>query len=151
MDVCGRSDWVIVRQDMISQFGALTLDVEPLHADPEWCKKNSPYAVPIAYGFLTLSLLTHFLHDVTNDAFKGSNDAEGYPVNYGFEKVRFVEPVRVGDAIRASFESRNRVSKSDGRTLLTVGATIEIRGRAKPALVADWLFMWVPAQGMVAD
>ncbi|MBU4165379.1 MAG: MaoC family dehydratase [Alphaproteobacteria bacterium] len=133
---------------MISQFGDLTLDMEPLHTDPEWCRTNSPYAVPIAYGFLTLSLLTHFLHDATRDAFKGTHLADGYPINYGFDKVRFVEPVRVGDAIRASFESRSAVDRSEGRTLLTVGATVEIRDRSKPALTADWLFMWVPAQSV---
>jgi acyl dehydratase len=148
MDVQGRSDWIIVRQDMISQFGDLTLDMEPLHTDPEWCRTNSPYAVPIAYGFLTLSLLTYFLHDATSDVFKGSHLADGYPINYGFDKVRFVEPVRVGDAIRASFESRSAVDRSEGRTLLTVGATVEIRDRSKPALTADWLFMWVPTQSV---
>ena len=62
-DVVGVSSWVHIDQAMISGFGKVTLDPDPMHIDPDWATKNAPYGGTIAFGFLTMSLLTHMMHD----------------------------------------------------------------------------------------
>ena len=141
-DTLGASDWMRIDQAQIDAFGALTEDLEPLHNDPTWCMTNSPYRKPIAYGFLTLSLLTKFIHEATADAMRGHTSTKSYPLNYGFDRVRFVAPVVVGNRIRAHFTLGERKQRSDG-DLLRIEVKVEIEGQDRPALVADWLTMWV--------
>src|SRR3569833_976367 len=94
------SEWVVIDQNMISQFGALTLDPDPMHMDPEWAKANGPYGGTISYGFLTMSLLSHLVHLV-----RGADvgPRTGHYLNYGFDRLRLVSPVRVGSRIRGRF------------------------------------------------
>src|SRR5258707_8806913 len=95
----GTGEWVEVTQDQINQFADVTHDHQFIHVDPE-AAKATPFGTTIAHGFLTLALLTHL--DVSipkGDASRFSGMVMG--VNYGFEKVRFVSPVKVGSRIRA--------------------------------------------------
>ena len=62
-DIAGTSKWVTVDQAMINGFGTITLDPDPMHVDPIWARENGPFGGSIAFGFLTVSLLTHLLHD----------------------------------------------------------------------------------------
>jgi acyl dehydratase len=139
----GVSPWYEVTQAIIDSFGGLTEDLEPLHNDPEWCRKNSPYKVPIAYGFLTLSLFTKWLHEVSRGRFTGVRDTVAYPINYGFDRTRLISPVRVGSRIRARVAISKCEPHRSGHMLYTLAFTIEIEGEERPALVSDWLLLWV--------
>ena len=139
----GVSPWMTMDQATISAFGELTDDVEPLHMDPDWCAANSPFGRTIAYGFLTLSLLTKFLHEATGNAFRGTEDSGGFPINYGFDRIRLPEAVREGDRIRGRFRVSDVVDRGSDQTQFTINCEIEIDGRDKPAVVADWLYLWV--------
>ena len=138
----GTSAWVQLDQARISAFGELTNDVEPLHTDPEWCRTHSPVGRTMSYGFLTLSLLTSFFHEVTARALAGSPDEAGYPLNYGFDRVRFVTPVPVDSRIRGQFTFMQRRTRRDG-DLLRFAVVVELEGADRPALTAEWWTLWV--------
>lgn len=139
----GVSPWMTIDQLRIDVFGSVTDDIEPLHNDTEWCHENSPYGRPIAHGFLTLSLLTKFLHQITGNAIAGRHDSRGHPINYGFDRVRFLTPVPVGERIRCHIRLVGREARDSG-TMLRLETTVEIEGTPdRPALIADWLALWV--------
>ena len=141
-DRLGSSRWMRVTQKQIDAFGEVTDDIEPLHNDPVWCARHSPYLRPIAYGFLTLSLLTRFMHEATDDALRGHVGTRSYPLNYGFDRIRFVAPVVADARIRAHFILLERKRRDEG-DMLRVEVTVEIDGEDRPALIADWLTLWV--------
>ena len=133
----GTGDWFLVDQDRINAFAETTEDRQFIHVDPEQCAQLSPWGVPIAHGFLTLSLLTPLAASVPSDPAVYEGILMG--VNYGFEKVRFVAPVKVGSKIRATSVVA-AVEQKDASTLqVTKTYTVEIEGEGKPALVADWI------------
>ena len=131
----GVSDWITIEQDRVNQFADVTEDHQFIHVNPEMAKL-SPFGGPIAHGFLTLSLLSKFSE-------QGSLVIDGVKmgVNYGFEKVRFLAPVKVGKKVRGHFRLKSADEKRPGQYLLTYEVTVEIEGEEKPALVADWLAM----------
>ena len=131
----GTSDWITVEQDRVNQFADVTEDHQFIHVNPEMAKMT-PFGGPIAHGFLTLSLLSKFSE-------QGGVVIEGVKmgVNYGFEKVRFLAPVKVGKKVRGHFKLKAAEEKRPGQFLLTYEVTVEIEGEDKPALVADWLGM----------
>jgi acyl dehydratase len=139
----GTSDWLLVDQARITAFGALTNDLEPLHVDPEWCAAHSPIARTMSYGFLTLSLLTAFFHEVTAGVMAGGVESSAYPLNYGFDRVRFVAPVPVNSRVRGVFNFVERRPRQDG-DLLRFEVVVELEGSARPALSAEWWTLWVP-------
>jgi acyl dehydratase len=132
----GVGEWFEVDQDRINQFADVTLDHQFIHVDPERAK-DGPFGATIAHGFLTLSLLVHL--DTTipkGDPARYAGIMMG--VNYGFEKIRFVNPVRVGSRIRArSVLSKVELKGDQIQTTRTM--TVEIDGEEKPALVAEWI------------
>ena len=133
----GTGEWVEVTQDRINAFADVTEDHQFIHVDPEACKEMSPWGVPIAHGFLTLSLLTHLSASIPQPAERFDGIVMG--VNYGFEKVRFINPVKVDSRIRAASVVA-AVEQKDPNTLqVTRTVTVEIDGETKPALVADWI------------
>jgi len=131
----GVSDWITIEQDRVNQFADVTEDHQFIHVNPE-AAKMTPFGGPIAHGFLTLSLLSKFSE-------QGGLVIEGVKmgVNYGFEKVRFLAPVKVGKKVRGHFKLKAADEKRPGQYLLTYEVTVEIEGEDKPALVADWLGM----------
>ena len=131
----GVSDWIKIEQDRINQFADVTEDHQFIHVNPE-AAKMTPFGGTIAHGFLTLSLLAKF-------AEQGSIVVEGVKmgVNYGFEKVRFLAPVKVGKRVRGHFKLKAAEEKRPGQHLLTYEVSVEIEGEEKPALIADWLGM----------
>src|SRR5260370_19948697 len=125
----GGSDWVTVTQAMIDQYADLTDDHQWIHIDVERAKKETPFGSTIAHGFLTLSLLPKLAHeamDVRGD-FK-------MRINYGFNKLRFVSPVRAESKIRARFTAQQVTENT-----VTWLVTVEVEGSEKPAIVAEWL------------
>jgi acyl dehydratase len=132
----GQGEWLLVDQERINRFADVTEDHQFIHVDPERAK-DTPFGTTIAHGFLTLSLL------VALD--KGSStpdpkrlDGVMMGVNYGFDKIRFINPVKVGSRIRASHVLSNAVLKGNAIDI-TRSMTVEIEGESKPALVADWI------------
>ena len=133
----GAGEWFQVDQARINAFADATNDHQFIHVDPEACAQMSPWGVPIAHGFLTLSLLTPLCGSLTQDPKLLEGILMG--VNYGFEKVRFINPVKVDSRIRAT-SVVGAVEQKDANTLqVTRTVTVEIEGETKPALVADWI------------
>jgi acyl dehydratase len=133
----GTGEWFEVTQERINDFADVTEDHQFIHVDPEQAKELSPWGTTIAHGFLTLSLLTHLAGSIDQPAERFDGIVMG--VNYGFEKVRFINPVKVGSKIRVS-SVLSDVAQKDPNTLQTTRTmTVEIEGEDKPALVADWI------------
>ncbi len=133
----GTGEWVQITQDRIDAFAEVTEDRQFIHIDPEQCAQLSPWGVPIAHGFLTLSLLTHLCGSIPAPPERLTGILMG--VNYGFEKVRFVNPVKVGSRIRASSVLSGVEAKDPNTFQTTRTITVEIEGETKPALVAEWV------------
>jgi acyl dehydratase len=142
----GVSEWVSITQEMIDQFSANTLDPDPMHIDPDWARRYSPFGGTIAFGFLTISLLTHLAHSAL-----GSNSKRGGAdwvyVNYGFDRIRLVAPVPSGSRIRGHFSELERNVDEKGRWRIMLDCRVEIEGQEKPALVARWLTLCLPPTG----
>src|SRR3954466_16307556 len=133
----GVGEWMEIDQERINQFADVTEDHQFIHVDPKLAAELSPWGVTIAHGFLTLSLLVKLAESIPQPAERFDGVVMG--VNYGFEKVRFVNAVKVGSKIRCS-SVLAAVEQKDPNTLQTTRTmTVEIDGESKPALVADWL------------
>lgn len=129
----GTSKWFLIDQSRIDQFADVTEDWQFIHVDPEKAKET-PFGGTIAHGFLTLSMLSAMVYD-------GGPEVDGVimGVNYGFDKVRFVSPVKEGSKVRAVFTILAVEDKSPIEIQTTLGVTVEVEGQDKPALVAEWL------------
>ena len=129
----GVSGWLTIDQARIDAFAEATEDRQFIHTDPA-AAAHTPFGGTIAHGFLTLSLLSRMgaeamlLPDTLNMA-----------VNYGFDRVRFLAPVRAGSRVRGRFRLDSAKEKAPGQILLRHTVTVEIEGEDKPALTADWL------------
>ena len=134
----GVTEWVEIDQSRIDTFADVTEDHQWIHIDPERAAKETPFGGAIAHGFLTLSMASKFAYEVLPVA-----DGQVMGINYGFNKLRFLNPVAVGDRIRARFVMKGIDKKGDNRLLRELEMTIEIEGKETPALVADWLGMAV--------
>lgn len=133
----GTGEWFEVTQELINQFADITEDRQFIHVDPELAAQLSPWKVTIAHGFLTLSMLTHLSGSIPKDMTRLSGIVMG--VNYGFDKVRFVSPVKVGSKIRATSVLKAVELKDPNSLQTTQTITVEIEGEDRPAVVADWL------------
>ncbi len=129
------TDWFRVTQDQINQFADCTLDQQFIHTNPEQAAKT-PFGSTIAHGFLSLSMLSYFA-----ETFGTTIDGAYMGVNYGFDKVRFIAPVKVNSNIRATATLVGAVEKKPGQFMLTTEVVVEIEGSDKPALKAQWLTM----------
>ena len=136
--VVGTSYWIKIDQDMIICFASITMDSQFIHINPEKAIKETPFGSTIAHGFLILSLSTKFY----NDALK-SLPGEKMGINYGFDKIRFVSPVKCNDKIRGVFELQHVEQRSDKEILFSFKLTTEVLGKDKPALVCSWLSLSV--------
>ena len=132
-EVIGASPWLAVEQSRIDAFAETTLDHQFIHVDPARAQAT-PLGSTIAHGFLTLSLLSHFAEAVLPEI-----SGLAMSMNYGFDRVRFVAPVRAGTRVRGVFSLAALEQQADHRFQMRLAVTIEIEGEAKPALVADWL------------
>ncbi|WP_101760102.1 MaoC family dehydratase [Oceanicoccus sp. KOV_DT_Chl] len=129
------SEWFTVTQDQINQFADCTLDQQFIHVDPV-AAKEGPFGDTIAHGFLTLSMLTHFAKGFSM-VIEGAHTL----VNYGFDKVRFLTPVKVNSRVRGRATFAAIEEKNPGQFLLRLQVTVEIEGEDKPALIAEWITM----------
>jgi acyl dehydratase len=129
----GVSDWILVDQARIDAFADVTEDPQFIHIDPVAAAKT-PFGGTIAHGFLTLSLLSRMAADAM---LRPESIRMG--VNYGFEKVRFIAPVRSGKRVRGRFTLAAFEEKRPGQWQFLHQVTVEIEGEDKPALTADWI------------
>ncbi len=130
----GLSDWRVVSQDMINEFADATDDHQFIHVDPVRAAAETPFGGTIAHGFLTLSLLSTLAYE----ALPGIVGAT-MGINYGFDKVRFLTPVKTGSRVRARFRLSHADIRKSGRVLNTYDVALEIEGNLSPALKATWL------------
>ncbi len=136
----GTSDWLIIDQDRINQFADATDDHQFIHVDPKQAK-DTVFGGTIAHGYLTLSMLSKF-------------SGETFPmiegvvmgINYGLNKVRFLNPVKEGQQIRAQFVLKDVVEKKAGQYLFTTDVVIEIKGEKTPACVIEWLSLAITGE-----
>lgn len=137
--VLGPGSWFTVDQERIDAFADATLDHQYIHVDPEKAAQT-PLGSTIAHGYLTLSLLPHLSHEIGVVP-----EGLAMALNYGLDRLRFLQPVRAGSRVRLRSEVLEVRKKAPGRFLLRAEATVEIEGETKPALVAETLAMYVVA------
>jgi acyl dehydratase len=136
-DLVGReiavTEWLEVTQDRIQRFAEATEDRQWIHLDQGRAKRESPYATTIAHGFLTLSLLSHLMHQ----AFR-VQDGVRLAVNYGLNRVRFPSPVRAGSKIRGYFTLQSLTDMGDSQQAV-FSVVVEDQDQGKPCCVAEWV------------
>jgi acyl dehydratase len=134
--------WMRVSQADSTAFGALTGDPDPMHADPDWARAESPYGVTVLAGLHLLSLLPRLS--------RGSGleiGGVGLAMNYGFNRVRFVAPVPVGANLRNRIRLVGVERRADGKAALTTRNQFEVRDVEGPAMIAEWVNLLWPATG----
>ncbi|MCF6332407.1 MAG: MaoC family dehydratase [Draconibacterium sp.] len=131
----GVSEYIQITQGQIDKFADATLDYQWIHTDPERAAKESPFKSTIAHGYLSLSMLTFLWFNVV--------DVRNVKmiVNYGIEKLRFQQPVKVNDKIRATV-SLNHIKNLRGIAKIQVKIIVDIEGENKPAYDALVNFLY---------
>jgi len=135
----GVSAWFAIDQARIDAFADVTVDHQFIHVDPERASQT-PFGTTIAHGFLTLSLLSHLVSSVS-----AGMDGVVMGVNYGFDRIRFLSPVKVDSRVRARVKLLEFQQKAPKQFLVKQEITIEIENEPRPALVAEWLTMMMTA------
>ena len=128
---------MLVDQARINAFAEATEDHQFIHVDPD-AASATPFGGTIAHGFLTLSLLSRM-------GAEAMLIPEGLKmaVNYGFDSVRFLAPVRAGKRVRGRFTLDSVDEKGPGRVLIRHRVSVEIEAEDKPALTALWLGLMI--------
>jgi len=130
----GVSSWHLVDQSRINLYADVIEDHQFIHVDPERARTHAPFGTTIAHGFLTMALLSIMSYEVM-PVIEGT--AMG--VNYGFDKLRFVAPVRAGSRVRGHFTLTEAKLRKPKELQSRTNVSVEIEGEDKPALVADWI------------
>lgn len=131
----GFTDWYCYDQTSVSQHGATSGDDGPVHNDAEWCKANTPYGGTIVQGSLLLSTLTHMAKSLV-----WPEADMRVRLNYGYDKVRIIQPIKTGQRFRGKFTFSDASPKGEQAALIKVGVTLDGEGEEGPALMAEWLF-----------
>lgn len=129
----GVSSWHLVDQPRIDSYADVIEDHQFIHVDPERAKETA-FGTTIAHGFLTMSLLSIMSYEVM-PVIAGTTMG----VNYGFDKLRFISPVRSGKRVRGRFVLAEAKLRKPNELQSRTNVTVEIEGEDKPALVAEWL------------
>jgi acyl dehydratase len=128
------TDWLTVTQEMIDNFAKSTLDFQWIHTDLARAKA-SPFGSTIAHGFLTLSLVSHFVEQL----FKV--ESAQMVVNYGLNKVRFPSVVPSGARVRMKGHFKSVDEYGDNGVSITLSVVIELENQTKPACVLEWVIV----------
>jgi acyl dehydratase len=128
---------VLIDQERINGFADVTMDHQFIHVDAEKAART-PFGSTIAHGYLTMSLISHFLGQCA----VGPANAV-MAINYGSDKVRFLQPVKVNSEIRAQAMLLEVSAKAPGQLLTKTRVSIEIRGEETPAMVAEILSLFI--------
>lgn len=130
----GVSRWHTIDQKRIDTYADVIEDWQFIHVDPERAKRETQFGTTVAHGFLTMSLLSIMSYEVM-PVVEGTTMG----VNYGFDRLRFLSPVKAGSRVRGRFTLAEATIRKPGELLSRTNVTVEIENEAKPALVADWL------------
>ena len=130
----GVSAWHLIDQPRIDAYADVIEDHQFIHVDPERAKKETAFGTTVAHGFLTMSLLSIMSYEVM-PVIAGTTMG----VNYGFDKLRFISPVRSGKRVRGRFVLAEAKLRKPTELASRTSDTVEIEGEDRPALVADWL------------
>lgn len=130
------SPWIELSQDRINTFADCTGDTYFIHVDEEKAKET-PLGGTIAHGLLTLSLLPALMEDFVVP------ESMVHGLNYGFDKVRFLAPVRSGKRVRLHSEVLDIERKDENRFVFKIAVTVEIEGEETPALIAEWMNLFI--------
>ena len=131
----GVSDWFLIDQGRIDAFAECTEDRQFIHTNPEMAKAT-PLGGTVAHGFLTLSLLSAMAENALD------KPEVQFAINYGFDKIRFLNFVKSGKRVRGRFKLLELVEKRPGQWQGKFEATVEIEDETKPALSAEWIFQY---------
>lgn len=131
----GASSWIEVTQEMINQFADVTRDHQWIHIDVERATKE--IGGTIAHGFLTVSLMPAMAYELM------TIEGVSRGINYGFDKLRFTDVVRPGERIRMR-QTITKVEDKAGGVSITRDCVVEIEGKERPALVAEWISLVYP-------
>lgn len=134
----GYSDWLEIDQARIDKFADATGDHQWIHVDPDRARKG-PFGRCIAHGYLTQSLVSHFLPQIVRV------DGISMGINYGADRLRFPAPVPVGSRVRAGAELLEATPQKDGSIQAKFRVTVEIEGSDKPGCVIDSIARYYPA------
>lgn len=130
------TEWFPITQERVLQFADATEDRQWIHVDRDRAQAESPFGTTIAHGFLTLSLLSHFMHQALQ-----IRSGVRMAINYGLNKVRFPAPARVGSKLRARVTLQSlREIRSAREAVFSV--TVEVEGGEKPCCVAEWIVLY---------
>src|ERR1700739_357769 len=130
----GVSSWHLIDQNRINVYADVIEDHQFIHVDPERAKKETPFGSTVSHGFLTMSLLSIMSYEVM-PVIQGTTMG----VNYGFDKLRFISPVRSGRRVRGRFVLAEAKLRKPKELQSRTNVTGEIEGEDKPAIVADWV------------
>jgi acyl dehydratase len=130
----GVSSWHLIDQPRIDTYADVIEDHQFIHVDPERAKKETAFGTTIAHGFLTMSLMSIMSYEVM-PVIAGTTMG----VNYGFDRLRFISPVRSGKRVRGRFVLAEAKLRKPTELQSRTSVTVEIEGEDKPVLVADWL------------
>ncbi len=130
----GVSEWITMDQPMIDLFANATHDHQFIHVDPERATAESPFGGTIAHGFLTLSLLSAMNFDCVPRIRE-----QTMGINYGFDRIRFMSPVKSGSRIRGHFTLAETRFRGAGMLMTTYDVSVEIENERKLALTAIWI------------
>ena len=136
----GVSSWHLIDQARINVYADVIEDHQFIHIDPERARKETAYGTTVAHGFLTMSLLSIMSYEVM-PVIEGTTMG----VNYGFDKLRFISPVRAGSRVRGRFVLAEAKLRKPKELQSRTNVTVEIDGEDKPALVAEWVVRTVYA------
>src|ERR1700745_1785588 len=130
----GVSSWHLIDQKRIDAYADVIEDHQFIHVDPERAKRETAFGTTIAHGFLTMSLMSIMSYEVM-PVIAGTTMG----VNYGFDRLRFMSPVRAGSRVRGRFVLTEAKLRKPKELQSRTNVTVEIEGEDKPALVADWI------------
>jgi acyl dehydratase len=134
----GASEWKQLAYEDIVRFAEATGDFQWIHVDRERCQRESPYGVPIAHGYFSVSRIAGLFFEIV--------DVRGFSLvlNYGLNKVRFPAPLKLGARYRLALELAELKELPRGAEAL-LRASIEIEGESKPACAAEVLYRYMVA------
>jgi acyl dehydratase len=138
----GVSKWIMIDQDLVDRFGRLTLDEQWIHMDVEKARKFNPNTGTIAHGFLTLSLVSHIMKEVVTEKLNELEFKFKSSINYGINRLRFVNPVPAGSRVRGRI-AFNAVETTPKGIQAVFGVSIEIEGIDRPAMVSEHVILYV--------
>jgi acyl dehydratase len=130
----GVSSWHLVDQNRIDVYADVIEDHQFIHVDPERARRETGFGTTIAHGFLTMSLLSIMSYEVMPLV-----EGVTMGVNYGFDRLRFISPVKSGSRVRGRFTLTEATLRKPGELLSRTAVAVEIEGEKRSALVADWL------------